>query len=120
MDRAEQGRGGEQAACRYLARHGCRILGRNVRCRQGEIDIVAAQGETLLIVEVKTRSRSDYGTPAEAVGWSKRRRIVAAARYYLALHPWAGPVRFDVVEVYRSALGGQINWIPNAFEVYEA
>lgn len=120
MDRAEQGRGGEEAACRYLARRGCRILGRNVRCRRGEIDIVAAQGETLLFVEVKTRSRSDYGAPAEAVNRAKQRRIAAAARVFLAGHPWEGPVRFDVIEVYRSALGGQINWIPDAFEVYEA
>ena len=67
---------GENLACHELARQGYAILATRYRTRVGEIDIIARDGETLVFVEVKTRSSEDFGVPAEAVTWRKQRRIV--------------------------------------------
>ena len=96
--RPETGRRGEEAAARYLAARGMRILHRNWRCRLGELDIVAEDGGTLVFVEVRTRRAAGrYGTAAESVDARKLRRIAAAAQVYLASagKPSAA-VRFDV------------------------
>jgi len=94
------GRRGEEAAARHLASRGLRILERGFRCRAGEIDIVARDGETLVFVEVKSRSSLACGRPAEAVDLRKRRRLLSAASWYLLSHGGPDrPCRFDVVEV---------------------
>src|SRR5262249_59826134 len=67
------GRDGEQAAVNYLESCGFRILDRNWRCADGEIDIVAADRRTFVVCEVKTRSGTRVGTPLDAVGHAKRR-----------------------------------------------
>jgi putative endonuclease len=92
---------GEDEAARELAELGYRILARNYRCRGGEADLVAEDGETLVFVEVKARSSLRHGLPREAVGWRKQQRLKSAAERYLHDHPEAEerPVRFDVVEV---------------------
>jgi putative endonuclease len=94
------GRRGEAAAERYLTRRGFRILERGFRRRCGEIDLVAEQGEALVFVEVKTRSGSGFGHPAEAVTHRKRLRLVRAASVYLQERGgWKRPCRFDLVSV---------------------
>ena len=91
---------GENLACDALARQGYAILARRYRTRVGEIDIVAQDGETLVFVEVKTRTSEDFGVPAEAVTWRKRRRIVTMARWYLTEKGLHGCLcRFDVVTI---------------------
>jgi putative endonuclease len=100
MDRRrETGRRGEEAAAHYLAARGCRILHRNWRCRMGELDIVAEDGETIVFVEVRTRApRSRFGTAAESVDARKRRKLTSLAQLYLAMTGRQGaPVRFDVI-----------------------
>jgi putative endonuclease len=112
------GRRGEEAAGRYLASVGYRILERRYRTRAGEIDFIAEDGDTLVFVEVKTRSSLSFGRPAEAVDARKRARLAAAASLYLARR--GSPdrsCRFDVVEVLES--GGaprRILLIRDAFE----
>src|SRR5262249_62081387 len=69
------GRDGEQAAVNYLETCGFRILDRNWRCADGEIDIVAVDRHTFVVCEVKTRTGTRYGTPLEAVGPAKRSRL---------------------------------------------
>src|SRR2546426_12830559 len=69
---------------RVLRRRGYRIRDRNVRCPMGELDLVAEDGGTLVFLEVKTRSTSDYGGPFEAISPLKRRRLQRRAVYYLA------------------------------------
>src|SRR5207245_9854040 len=69
---------------RVLRRRGYRIRDRNVRCPMGELDLVAEDGGTLVFLEVKTRSTSDYGGPFEAISPLKRRRLQRLAVYYLA------------------------------------
>jgi putative endonuclease len=91
---------GERIAAKYLRRHGHRILMRNYRCPAGEIDLVAAQGDTLVFVEVKTRSSDDLAMPEDAVDAAKRRQILRAARYFLAqMKAQHLPIRFDVVAI---------------------
>ena len=77
------GRYGERKACAYLKKQGYRILGTNFRCKAGEVDIIAADHETLVFVEVKTRSSDQFGTPQEAVTAAKLRTLRQVAQYYL-------------------------------------
>jgi putative endonuclease len=91
---------GENLACETLQRRGYAILARRYRTRVGEIDIVAADGDTIVFVEVKARRDTRCGVPAESVTWWKQRRIVTMARFYLATHRCQHrPARFDVVSV---------------------
>jgi putative endonuclease len=89
------GKEGEQAAVGYLEGCGFRILDRNWRCADGEIDIVAVDRRTFVVCEVKTRSHTRYGTPAEAVGTKKRRRLRKLAALWLCAHG----VRFDQIRI---------------------
>jgi putative endonuclease len=97
---ADLGRRGEEAAADYLIARGFRILERRFRTRAGEIDLVAEEGETLVFIEVKTRTSLSCGLPAEAVDRRKRARLARAASIYLMRHPGTErPCRFDVVEL---------------------
>lgn len=101
----------EAQAADYLMRHGLIILARNYRCRGGEIDLVCRDGTTLVFVEVRLRTNRGYGGAAESITAAKQRRVVLAARHYLAGKPQ--PVcRFDAVLLD----GANIDWIRNAFE----
>ncbi|MCH5272174.1 MAG: YraN family protein [Lachnospiraceae bacterium] len=97
----------------YLQKNGYEILGRNFFSRHGEIDIIAKKDGYLIFVEVKYRSGEAFGTPEEAVGFQKQKRIIAAAKYYLYRNgiPFDTPCRFDVVGV----LGEEIRVTENAF-----
>jgi putative endonuclease len=98
--RREIGREAEDAAARYLARAGLRIIGRNVRFREGEIDLVCRDGDAYVFVEVKCRRASWGDAPAAAVSWWKRRRLVRLAQHYLKwLRVREARCRFDVVSV---------------------
>jgi len=121
--RLRLGRRGEARAARYLRRQGLRIVTRNWRCATGELDIIARDGETAVIVEVRTATGEGFaGHPALSVGPDKRRRLERLARTWLRSTSWR-PVatRFDVVAVRR--LGWwrwEITWYRSAFEVAEA
>ena len=93
---------GEELAARRLKKMGYRIVERNFSVhRVGEIDIIAMDGEYLCFVEVRLRSRTDYGTPAETVTAEKRRRLVRTAEIYAVKKGLVNSLmRFDVVEVY--------------------
>jgi putative endonuclease len=100
------GRQGEQLAAEYLQRAGYRILDRNWRCADGEIDIVAAERRTLVVCEVKTRSGTRYGTPLEAITRQKRNRLRRlAVRWVIAHGLLFDEVRVDVIGVLRNAAG---------------
>lgn len=97
---AAVGRYGEEVAARHLESEGLVILERNWTCRHGEIDIVARDGSTLVVCEVKTRTTITYGTPAEAVLGRKAVRLRRLASAWLEEHEVAPPaVRIDVVSV---------------------
>lgn len=91
---------GERAAAEFLGNAGYQILHRNYRFRRGEIDIIARDGQTVVFVEVKTRSGRSHGEPEEAVTQEKVRRIRRIASAYLARRRLAEcDCRFDVVAV---------------------
>jgi putative endonuclease len=101
------GRSGEQAAADYLEAEGFRILERNWRCADGEIDIVAVDRHTFVVCEVKTRSGTRYGTPLESVSRLKRSRLRRLAVRWLTAHGvHFDRVRIDIVGVTRDASGG--------------
>jgi len=103
------GRYGEDVAVRHLTEAGLEILARNWRCPEGEIDIVARERGALVICEVKTRSGTLYGVPAEAVTPRKADRLRRLASLWLQEHPAGGAdVRFDVVSVLRSPVGAAV------------
>jgi len=101
------GRDGEQAAVTYLESCGFRILDRNWRCADGEIDIVAVERHTFVVCEVKTRSGTRYGTPLEAVGRAKRARLRRLAVRWLTAHGIRfDQIRIDVVGLLPEGTGG--------------
>ncbi|MGH3872145.1 MAG: YraN family protein [Pseudonocardiaceae bacterium] len=94
------GRRGEDIAADYLTGIGLVLLSRNWRCRDGEVDLVATDGERLVVCEVKTRSGTGYGEPSEGVTPAKAARIRRVASAWLRAYRvgWC-EVRFDVLAV---------------------
>jgi putative endonuclease len=111
----ELGRRGEDLAVGYLQRRGLVVLSRNWRCRDGELDVVATDRRRLVVCEVKTRSGTTFGVPAEAVTHEKAARIRRVTQAWLAAHQvqWC-EIRFDVVAVLAPPEG------PVTFQHYEA
>lgn len=100
------GKQGEQLAVEYLQQAGMRILDRNWRCAEGEIDIVAADRRALVVCEVKTRSGVRYGTPLEAINRKKRSRLRRLAVRWLVAHGILfDEIRIDAIGVLRSESG---------------
>ena len=103
------GRYGEDVAARHLVDAGLKIVERNWRCAEGEIDIIAVDRGALVFVEVKTRSSDRCGVPAEAVTRRKADRLRRLALLWLREHPAGGvDVRFDVVSVLRRTSGAAV------------
>jgi putative endonuclease len=116
--RLRRGAQGEQIAADYLKRLGYRIQQRNYRCKQDEIDIIARDGAALVFVEVKTRSRTDFGAPQATVTRQKQAKIVHVAMAYVQEHEVRDTeLRFDVVAVTCTAdTAPQVVHVPAAFD----
>jgi putative endonuclease len=100
------GREGEQVAVEYLERAGLRVLDRNWRCADGEIDIVAAERQVMVVCEVKTRSSASYGTPIEQITRAKLVRLRRLASRWLVAHGVLfDEVRIDVIGLIRKPSG---------------
>lgn len=100
MERVELGARGEAAAAAYLERAGMQIIDRNWRDGRGELDIVALDGDDLVVCEVKTRGSDSRGTAEDAVSPAKQRRLARLARAYISGAGLADcNVRFDVVTI---------------------
>lgn len=113
------GQWGEEQVAERLRCGGWAIAARNFRCRMGELDIVAKNGQYLAFVEVKLRKNDQFGSACEAVTPAKQRRLRAAAQFYLMSHPTQLQPRFDVAEVYAPqgirTEAPDIYYIENAF-----
>jgi putative endonuclease len=105
---------GEGLAADFLQTHNLRIVQRNYTCPGGEIDLICTDGETLVFVEVRLRADDEHGDPLETISVEKRRRLVRAARRYLAeqgIDEDTQACRFDVVGV----VGSEVVYLKNAF-----
>ncbi|MDQ3305421.1 MAG: YraN family protein [Actinomycetota bacterium] len=114
MTRARQrlGAAGEDLAAAWYEARGYRVLARNWRCREGELDLVVRQGATIVFCEVKARSSLAFGSPLEAVTPNKCRRIRRLAAAWLAqAEGGAAELRFDVAAV----LNGEVEVVEAAF-----
>jgi putative endonuclease len=110
----QQGQLGEERAVEHLRACGYSVIERNFRCRVGEIDIVARDGDTLVFVEVRTRTNSRRGTALEAVTPAKQRRVARVAEDYLTMRRrHAAVCRFDVVGI----TGEQVELVRDAFRL---
>jgi putative endonuclease len=118
-DRSAAGLFWEDAASAYLERHGVETLLKRYRCRLGELDLVCADGRTLVVVEVRARRGDGLVSALASVDGRKRRRIVTATRHLLMRHPaWrARPIRFDVVAIENIEHSApEFVWIKAAFD----
>jgi putative endonuclease len=116
IDRRQIGQHAEERAAQFLREAGLVLLHRNYLCRRGELDIVARDGPTLAVIEVRLRASAQFGGAAASITRSKQRRIIFATRHMLARYPSLQrlAVRFDALLL--SADDGPIEWIKGAFD----
>lgn len=106
----------EQHAAQFLQQRGLMLLHKNYRCRLGEIDLIMRDGATVVFVEVRLRSRSEFGGPAASIGATKQIRLRRTAEHYLSTLRHTPPCRFDAVLLDGRGNVG-LEWIRNAFGV---
>jgi putative endonuclease len=117
MTTTQTGNTAETLAADHLTRQGLKIIARNVRCRGGEVDLIAEHRGTVVFVEVRLRKSQRFGGAAESITATKQARIVLAATHWLngAGRAQADrPCRFDVV-LMDGLSSSKIEWIPDAF-----
>jgi putative endonuclease len=116
-DRRARGDAVEAAALRFLQANGLRLLARNASARGGELDLVMADGATVVFVEVRFRADAAFGGGAASVDAGKRRRLVHAAQVWLQRHPRHAdaPCRFDVVAACGDPAAPAFDWLRDAF-----
>ena len=115
----QHGSAAEALAARYLASQGLCPLASNFRCRFGELDLVMTHGKVLVVVEVRSRRRTNVATPGATVNRGKQRRLIGATRFFLLRFRQyaAWPVRFDVVEITGELADPVIRWSRAAFSL---
>lgn len=101
-------------AAKFLQNNGLSLLHQNYRCRFGEIDLIMQDGSTLVFVEVRLRTRADFGGAAASIGAAKLGKLLTTARHYLSSLRKIPPCRFDAVLLHSSD-GTGIEWVKNAF-----
>lgn len=109
------GKTGEEFAAEFLKNKGYRILAVNWRFGKDEIDLIARDGEELVIVEVKTRKTNYFGEPETFVSRQKQKALIRCANQYIRQHGFDGDTRFDIVAIILTPDGHQVHHIPRAF-----
>ena len=112
------GAAAEALAARHLERHGFTIIARNVRCRGGEVDLIADDGRSLVFVEVRLRKNGRFGGAAASITASKQRRVILAAQHWLAgdgRRHANRACRFDAI-LLDGLDAARIDWIRGAFD----
>jgi putative endonuclease len=118
MQRREVGQKGEKIALRFLKKSGYRIIERNYVCKMGEMDIVAKEKDTVVFVEVKTRTSIAFGPPQLAVNPTKQMQLSKVALYFLKERELEEvKARFDVVAILLGPRGEKIELIRDAFDL---
>lgn len=109
------GKKGEKLAVDFLLDKGYDIVERNYRYDKAEVDIIAQKGQTLAIVEVKTRSTSDFGDPQDFLKPKQIQRIVKAVDEYVLVNNLDVEIRFDIIAIVKENKGFSIEHLENAF-----
>jgi len=118
MQEKELGRKGEEVALRFLKKNGYKIIEKNYVCKMGEMDIIAREKDTLVFVEVKTRTSMVFGPPQLAVNSTKQMQLSKVALYFLKEKRLEEvKARFDVIAVLLRPKGEQIELIKDAFDL---
>lgn len=117
FDRQHIGKQAEAAACTFLLGKGLSLLEQNYRCKMGEIDLIMQDKNDIVFVEVRSRSRKDYGSAAASINKNKIAKLIKTATHFLQGKKWLYTVnsRFDVVAIHFIAGEMQLDWIKNAF-----
>lgn len=115
FQRKQLGTSGEDLATEFLVDKGYKILDRNLRLKVGEIDILAQDKDTIVIVEVKTKRYVNQGRPEEQVDYFKQRKLCLLARAISQQYP-DQPIRIDVIAIDETDFEPKINHIINAVE----
>jgi putative endonuclease len=118
--RQQLGQAAEDQACQFLQAKGLVLVTRNFNARQGELDLVMLECDTLVFVEVRYRSRVDFGGASASITRSKQQKIIAAAHYFLHYQSQYAhyAARFDVIAIQAQGQDWHIDWIPAAFLAY--
>lgn len=111
------GNKGEEIAIKFLKNKGYTILEKNYKTNLGEIDIIAKDNDTIVFIEVKTRTSSSFGYPFESINSRKIHKLKNAALTYLKRYNLQLPTRFDVLSIFLKDNEKQIQHIKDAFEV---
>jgi putative endonuclease len=119
-DTLSTGRKGEALAVEFLKKEGFRVFHTNWRTDHKELDIIAERNDMIHFVEVRSLSSADRVSPAQTVGWSKQRLVIAAARAYMARYRIQAEAQFDVISIVFGPGGVEdpdytLEYIPNAF-----
>lgn len=111
------GRLAEQAAEQYLARHGLKLVQRNFRGKQGEIDLIMDDGKVLVFIEVRHRRSSRFGSAVESINPRKQARLIKTAELYISAVGGASQrqCRFDTIDFDGEITDNNLHWIKNAF-----
>ena len=118
MEKKELGKKGEEKAIRFLKKRGYRLIEKNYVCKMGEMDIIAKEKDTLVFIEVKTRTSTLFGPPQLAVHSSKQRQLSKVALNYLKEKQLEDvKARFDVVAILLEQKGEKIELIKDAFDL---
>lgn len=114
------GESAEQDACKFLIKNKLKLITKNYRCKFGEIDIIMLDKQSLVFVEVRYRSNSQYGSGAESITISKQKKLIKAASHYLQQNQKISryAARFDVISMSAdtSSKESKIDWIKDAFQ----
>jgi len=109
------GKEGEKLAVSLLKKKGYEILAKNYRFQKAEVDIIALKGETLVAVEVKTRSTPEFGDPQDFVKPAQIKRLVEAVDHYINTKGLTYDVRFDIIAIIKNKLGTRTEHLEDAF-----
>ncbi len=108
----QSGEAAERQAASFLEGQGLTVIARNYRCRGGEIDLIAQDGDSLVFVEVRARRNTNYGGAAASITHRKQQRLIYAARHYLMHLPHEPLCRFDAILID----GERLEWLRSAFD----
>jgi putative endonuclease len=113
------GNKGEDLAASYLLKHGYKIVTRNFRFQKAEVDIIARKDNILAVIEVKTRSNSNFGDPQEFLKGQQIQRLVKAVDHFVTENKMDVEVRFDIIAIIKNKTETQIEHLENAFIYFQ-